>query len=125
MDPHARPGRTTKLISTHPLPELGPEFIMVVGQATYAPGTSFPPHIHRHSTYSLVLAGEITIGLQNPDGTVVTRVYRAGESWSEPAGVVHAVTENRGTKDAVWVVHTIIEKGKDAFYLVDERGARL
>lgn len=58
---------------------------------TYAPGGKSPPHHHAGSVFAYVIAGEIRS--QN-SATGPVRVYRAGESFFEPAGSVHLVSEN-------------------------------
>ncbi|KAI9003919.1 RmlC-like cupin domain-containing protein [Hyaloraphidium curvatum] len=117
-DPYARPGRTVDLVGRHAMPELGPLFRMNISRVTYEPGVSFPPHIHTHSTYNTVLSGEITIAVDPPDSPGTSeRVYRAGESWIEPAGHVHRVTRNDGKTNAVWLVHAVIEEGTVAFFV--------
>lgn len=117
-------GRTVLPLASHPSPELGPNFTISISHVTYSPGTSFPPHIHLHTTYSTVLSGQITIAVDPPSASSLSeeKVYRKGESWCEPAGFVHRVTRNDGGEDAVWIVYSVIEKGKTAFELVDGEG---
>lgn len=58
----------------------------------YAPGAASAPHTHGKSAfvYAYVVSGEIESKVN--DGT--TRVYKAGESWSEPPGSSHPVSRN-------------------------------
>jgi len=58
----------------------------------YAPGGTSPSHTHAKSAFifAYVLSGEIESKVN--DGPV--RVYRAGESWYEDPGAVHAVSRN-------------------------------
>lgn len=58
----------------------------------YAPGGSSPPHHHTSegSVVAYVLEGAIRSKVN--DGPVT--VYQAGESWIEPPGAAHSVSEN-------------------------------
>jgi quercetin dioxygenase-like cupin family protein len=53
-------------------------------EVDYAPGAASPSHTHAESAfiYAYVISGAIESKVN--DGA--TRIYRAGESWSEPAG---------------------------------------
>ena len=58
----------------------------------YAPGEVSAPHVHGKSAfvYAYVVSGEIESKVN--DGA--TRIYKAGESWSEPPGSSHPVSRN-------------------------------
>jgi quercetin dioxygenase-like cupin family protein len=58
----------------------------------YAPGAASVPHTHANSAfvYAYVISGAIESKVN--DGT--TRIYKAGESWSEPPGASHPVSRN-------------------------------
>jgi quercetin dioxygenase-like cupin family protein len=75
----------------------------------YAPGGASPPHNHAKSSfiYAYVISGSIESKVN--DGA--TRVYKAGESWSEPPGASHPVSRNASKTEpakllAVFVVDT-------------------
>ncbi|MGY3615138.1 cupin domain-containing protein [Bradyrhizobium sp. USDA 10063] len=75
----------------------------------YAPGAASAPHTHAKSSfiYAYVISGAIESKVN--DGT--TRVYKAGESWSEPPGASHPVSRNASKTEpakllAVFVVDT-------------------
>ena len=65
---------------------------------TYAPGARSPSHAHgRAVVIAYVLSGAIRSQLEGG----ASRVYRAGQSWSEPPGAHHLVSENAsGTEPA-------------------------
>ncbi|WP_137389654.1 cupin domain-containing protein [Rhodoligotrophos defluvii] len=65
---------------------------LVVVEVSYAPGAASPPHTHAKSAfiYAYVLSGEIES--QVNDGE--TRIYKPGESWSEPPGAIHSISRN-------------------------------
>ena len=58
----------------------------------YPPGAASAPHTHAKSSfiYAYVISGRIESKVN--DGA--TRVYKAGESWSEPPGASHPITRN-------------------------------
>jgi quercetin dioxygenase-like cupin family protein len=61
---------------------------VVVG---YGPGERSPAHHHAGSVYAYVLTGSIR---SENSATGPARVYSAGESFFEPAGSVHRVSQN-------------------------------
>lgn len=65
---------------------------LVVVEVDYAPGAASPPHRHAKSAfiYAYVISGEIESKVN--DG--VTRVFKAGESWSEPPNASHSISRN-------------------------------
>jgi quercetin dioxygenase-like cupin family protein len=75
----------------------------------YPPGGISAAHTHPKSSfiYAYVVSGEIESKVN--DGT--TRIYKAGESWSEPPGSSHPISRNASTAKpakllAVFVVDT-------------------
>jgi quercetin dioxygenase-like cupin family protein len=85
----ARPQSIVRPIACEPLPD-------VPGKKVTTVIVDFPPHAytpaHRHpgSVQAYVLHG--TLRSQLAGGAAMT--YRAGETWFEPAGVVHRFAEN-------------------------------
>jgi quercetin dioxygenase-like cupin family protein len=75
----------------------------------YLPEGATPAHYHPRSAFvtGYVLSGSIRS--QVNDGK--TRVFRAGESWTEPPGAYHPISENASTTEpasllAIFVVDT-------------------
>lgn len=58
----------------------------------YAPGAASVPHIHTKTgfVYAYVIAGEIESKVNDEPA----RIYKAGESWSEPPGATHSISRN-------------------------------
>ena len=91
-----------------PIPNIpGKSLIALV--VDYPPGGESAPHHHAKSAfiYAYVLSGEIESKVN--DGAA--RVYKAGESWSEPPGASHPVSRNVSKTEparllAVFVVDT-------------------
>jgi quercetin dioxygenase-like cupin family protein len=59
---------------------------------TYPPGAKSAPHHHANSAFIMayVISGAIRSQVEGEP----SRVYRAGETWSESPGAHHAVSEN-------------------------------
>ena len=82
-------GRETAAF-TGPLPNVpGNSLTAVV--VNYGPGEASPPHQHAGSVYAYVLTGSIR---SENSATGAARVYHAGESFFEPPGSTHRVSEN-------------------------------
>ena len=75
----------------------------------YPPGGASAPHTHAKSSfiYAYVISGSI----ESKVNDATTRVYKAGESWSEPPGASHSISRNTSKTQpakllAVFVVDT-------------------
>lgn len=82
---------------------------LIAVEVDYAPGAASPSHTHAKSAFifAYVLSGEIESKVN--DGK--TRIYKAGESWSEMPGARHQISRNPSTTRpakllAVFVVDT-------------------
>ncbi len=76
----------------------------------YQPGGASAPHVHSKTgfIYAYVISGEIESKVN--DGP--TRVYKAGESWSEPPGATHSVSRNASrTKPAKLLAVFVVDTG--------------
>ena len=74
-----------------------------------APGAASVPHTHAKSAfiYAYVISGAIESKVNDGE----TRIYRAGESWSEPPGATHSISRNASKTEpakllAVFVLDT-------------------
>jgi quercetin dioxygenase-like cupin family protein len=88
----ASPERETiKVAFQHPIPNIpGKTLTGVV--VTYPPGAKSPAHNHAKSAFitAYVLSGAIRSQVNGGE----TKVYHAGENWTEPPGAHHNVSEN-------------------------------
>ena len=82
---------------------------LVIVEVDYAPGAASPPHTHAKSAfiYAYVISGAIESKVNDGE----TRIYRAGESWSEPPGAIHSISRNASKTEpakllAVFVLDT-------------------
>jgi quercetin dioxygenase-like cupin family protein len=83
-------GATVKPVAEHDLPNLPGKRLTAVA-VTYAPGAKSARHHHAGSVWVYVLSEAIRS--QN-SATGPAKVYRAGESFFEPPGSEHVVSEN-------------------------------
>jgi quercetin dioxygenase-like cupin family protein len=65
---------------------------LIAVEVEYAPGAVSPAHTHAKSAfiYAYVISGAIESKVNNG----ATRIYRAGESWSEQPGAIHSISRN-------------------------------
>ncbi len=82
---------------------------LIALEVDYAPGAASPSHTHAKSAfiYAYVISGAIESKVNDGE----TRIYRAGESWSEPPGAIHSISRNASKTEpakllAVFVVDT-------------------
>lgn len=65
---------------------------LIAVEVELAPGQVGDPHMHADSAfiYAYVVSGAIESKVDNEE----TRIYHAGESWSERPGAIHAISRN-------------------------------
>ena len=84
-----------KLVRTELLPNV-PGKRITVTVVSYAPGQKSGPHHHPGSVVAYVLSGAIR---SENSATGPVKVYKAGESFFEPPGSRHLVSENASAKE--------------------------
>jgi quercetin dioxygenase-like cupin family protein len=89
-------GDQEKLVSTQKLPNVPGNSITAI-VVSYPPGGKSGPHHHAGSVLAYVLSG--TIRSEN-SATEPVKVYKAGESFFEPPGSRHLVSENASAKES-------------------------
>lgn len=76
---------------------------------TYPPNGKTPAHRHGKAfVVAYVLEGSIRSKLNNGE----ERVYKAGESWTEEPGTLHAVSENASTTEPAKLLAVLIHEAK-------------
>ena len=82
---------------------------LIALEVDYAPGAASPSHVHAKSAfiYAYVISGAIESKVDDGE----TRIYRAGESWSEAPGATHSISRNTSKTEpakllAVFVLDT-------------------
>jgi len=86
-----------------------PGKLLIALEVDYAPGAASPSHTHAKSAfiYAYVISGAIESKVNDGE----TRIYRGGESWSEPPGAIHSISRNASKTEpakllAVFVLDT-------------------
>lgn len=94
-----------KMLMSEILPHI-PDHMLTAVTVEINPGTSVPAHKHEAFVYVYVLEGKVRSQLDNEE--VVE--YQAGESWVEPPGVTHSLTENPSETDKAKILAVFIAK---------------
>lgn len=119
----AAPVETVTPTFGHAIPNV-PGKSLIAALVTYPPGGASPAHTHAPSAfiYAYVLSGEIRS--QVDDAPV--RIYRPGDSWYEPPGAHHTISENVSrTKPAKLLAIFVVNTGEEPLVLPDRKqGAR-
>ena len=90
-----RPTSAVKQVRTEKLPNVPGKSITAI-VVSYAPGEKSGPHHHAGSVFAYVLSGAIR---SENSATGPVKVYKAGESFFEPPGSRHLVSENASAKE--------------------------
>lgn len=72
---------------------------------TFPPGAKSPPHHHAGSVLVYVLSGEVR---SENSATGPAQVYKAGETFFEPAGSAHLVSENVSTTEPATILAVFV-----------------
>jgi quercetin dioxygenase-like cupin family protein len=82
---------------------------LIAVEVDCAPGAASPSHTHAKSAfiYAYVISGAIESKVNDGE----TRIFRAGESWSEAPGAIHSISRNASKTEsakllAVFVLDT-------------------
>ncbi|WP_193366972.1 cupin domain-containing protein [Pelagibius marinus] len=84
---------------------------------TYPPGGSSPVHHHAGSVFAFVLSGEIR---SQSSATGPEKIYKAGESFFEPAGSSHLVSANASATEAASLLAVIVAEDGAILTTFDE-----
>lgn len=105
---HAAGAETAGKNFEAPIPNIPGKSLIAV-EVNYAPGAASPSHTHAKSAfiYAYVVSGAVESKVNDGE----TRVYRAGESWSEPPNARHQISRNASKTEpakllAVFVLDT-------------------
>jgi quercetin dioxygenase-like cupin family protein len=86
---------------------------MVVVEVNYPPGAA--SRAHRHAQSAFVFAYVIAGAIESKVNDGETRVYKAGESWSEPPNATHSISRNASkTKPAKLLAVFVVDSGDTA-----------
>jgi quercetin dioxygenase-like cupin family protein len=84
---------------------------LIAVEVDYAPGAASVPHTHAKSAfiYAYVISGAIESKVN--DGEM--RIYRAGESWSEPPGAIHSISRNASKSEPAKLLAVFVLDSND------------
>jgi len=95
---------TIKLVASAKLPNVPGKSVSAV-VVSYAPGGKSGKHHHAGSVLAYVLTGEIR---SENSATGPAKVYKAGESFFEPPGSEHLVSENASATEPASLIAIFI-----------------
>jgi quercetin dioxygenase-like cupin family protein len=95
---------------------------LVAVEVNYAPGAASLPHTHAKSAfiYAYVISGAIESKVN--DGT--TRIYHAGESWSETPGAIHSISRNASKTEPAKLLAVFVLDSNDKVLTTPIKGTR-
>ena len=86
---------------------------LIANEVNYGPGEATPAHMHDASAfiYAYVISGAIESKVNDGE----TRIYRAGESFTEPPGAIHSICRNASkTEPAKMLVVFVVDTNHKA-----------
>jgi quercetin dioxygenase-like cupin family protein len=95
---------TIEVVSSQKLPNVPGKSITAI-RVSYAPGGKSGEHHHAGSVLAYVLTGEIR---SENSATGPAKVYKAGESFFEPPGSEHLVSENASATEPASLIAIFI-----------------
>jgi quercetin dioxygenase-like cupin family protein len=98
------PGTSSRYLSRFQVADAPAQFDLVQAGFDFAPGAWTPDQAYGGASYNTVMAGEITLRENGAE-----KVYKAGDTWSDPAGQVHAYGNN-GADHAVVYTSLVLPK---------------
>lgn len=99
----ARPQTSVTRLSCEPLAEL-PGKVVSTLLVDFPPGAYTPAHRHPGALSAFVVRGQVRSQMQGEPA----QLYRAGQTWFEPAGALHQFAENPSADQPAQVLATII-----------------
>jgi quercetin dioxygenase-like cupin family protein len=99
-------GERVKEVARYDLKEKfdGKDASVTVVEVTIAPGQAGLPHHHPGPAFVYVIEGEYELGIDDQP----TKIYKAGESFQEPAGHLHRVSKNPAAEGITRLVAVIV-----------------
>jgi quercetin dioxygenase-like cupin family protein len=104
----ATPGPTVVSQTKYPLTMGSGDYDLITRILDFPAGAGNPNHMHGGNVLVTVLSGEMTLREKGTE-----KIVKAGESWTESPGNVHAVV-NAGTASARVVAVFLLPKGAEA-----------
>ena len=105
-----------KVARTEKLPNVPGKSVTAV-VVTFPPGAKSPPHHHAGSVLVYVLSGEVR---SENSATGPAKVYKAGETFFEPAGSAHLVSENVSATEPATILAVFIADDGATLTTIDQ-----
>jgi len=96
--------RVVKPVLSEKLPNVPGKSVTAV-VVSYPPGSKSQSHHHAGSVFVYVLSGEVR---SEVSGAGPARVYKAGETFFEPPGSTHLVSENASTTEPASILAVFV-----------------
>jgi quercetin dioxygenase-like cupin family protein len=95
---------------------------LIAVQVDYAPGAASPSHTHAKSAFifAYVISGAIESKVNDGE----TRIYRAGESWSEQPGAIHSISRNPSKTEPAKLLAVFVLDTHETALTTPIKGAR-
>ena len=99
-------GEQVKVLSTHDVKEKldGKDAAVTVVEVIIEPGKAGLSHRHPGSAVVYVVEGEYELGIDDQP----TKIYKAGETFCEPAGALHRVSKNPAAKGRTRLIAMVL-----------------
>jgi quercetin dioxygenase-like cupin family protein len=99
-------GEQVRVVSSYDLPGKsdGNDAAVTMVEVTFGPGQGGESHRHPGPTFVYVIEGTYELGIDDQP----TRIYKAGESFTEPAGCLHRVSRNPSTSASTRLIAFIV-----------------
>lgn len=116
---HHEDGESVKVISAWDIPEKldGKAAKATVVEVTIEAGQAGVPHRHPGTAIVYVLEGEYELGINDKP----TKIYKAGESFCEPAGSLHRVSKNPSAKGRTRLIAVVLHPREEKEIAVPEK----
>jgi quercetin dioxygenase-like cupin family protein len=92
--------------------KMPPGFKAMMVLVDFPPNSVFPLHSHGGPVIAMVIEGEITLVQKG-----VTKVYKTGQSFNEPLGLIHEARNLGSTKAAVMVTYLLPKGAKPDIFV--------
>jgi quercetin dioxygenase-like cupin family protein len=99
-------GEAVKVLSVYEVKEKldGKDASVTMVEVTIEPGKAGLSHRHPGPAFVYVLEGEYELGIDDQP----TKIYKAGETFTEPAGCLHRVSKNPAAKGRTRLIAVIL-----------------
>lgn len=99
-------GEQVKVLATYDVKEKldGEDAAVTMVEVTFGPGQAGESHRHPGSAFVYVIEGTYELGIDDKP----TKIYKAGETFNEPAGCLHRVTRNPNSKESTKLIAVVL-----------------